>query len=229
MSRVTSSFFAVLFILACSVSGRVASDTEPSLAAGDTLSLPKPKIFGTVSLEEALSQRRSVRAFTDTDLTLEEVAQLFWAAQGVTKETGWKGRSAPSAGALYPLQVYAIWQNTLWQYMPELHALHIKRKGITQDQLAEASLGQSAIRDAPACFILTGDYGVTGAKYGERAMRYVHIEVGHAGQNLLLQAVSLGLGGVPMGAFQDAEVKKLLHLPEGEHPLYIIPVGHTQH
>jgi SagB-type dehydrogenase family enzyme len=196
---------------------------------GDTLELPEAKVFGTVSVEEALYARRSVRKFKNEDLDLGEISQLFWSAQGQTMESKWKGRTAPSAGALYPLQVYAIWQNRLWQYIPASHALQLKSEGVTMDKLAEASLGQSAIRDAPACFILTADYGVTAAKYRGRAERYVHIEVGHAGQNLLLQAVALGLGAVPMGAFKDADVKELLGLPEEEHPLYIIPVGHGTH
>lgn len=223
----TAVAVAATLALSTSVCGaRTLVKLEEIERVGDTLSLPEPQLVGKLSIEEVLHTRRSIRTFTEDDLVLEEVSQLFWAAQGQTMETKWKGRTAPSAGALYPLQVYAIWQNRLWQYLPAHHAILLKGEEITQDHLAEASLGQSAIREAPACFILSADYGVTAAKYRERAERYVHIEIGHAGQNLLLQAVSLGLGAVPMGAFKDAEVKKLLGLPEAEHPLYIIPVGH---
>lgn len=218
--------FLVPILLACSSFARQAGSIEDATEAGDTLSLPEAKVFGTVSVEEALSGRRSVRDFGMQELDLEELSQLFWAAQGETDTKPWRRRTAPSAGALYPLQVYAIWKNTLWHYLPELHAAELRAQDITQDQLAEASLGQSAIKSAPVCFILTANYGVTAAKYGERAERYVHIEIGHAGQNILLQAVALGLGGVPIGAFQDSEVKRLLKLPEEEHPLYIISVGH---
>jgi len=217
---------AALFLSAVPCRAGAVSELSEVKGIGDTLSLPEVKVFGTVSLEEVLSQRRSVRSFKDSDLELEEVSQLFWAAQGQTMESKWRGRTAPSAGALYPLHVYAIWGNRLWHYEPSAHALELKAENITQEQLAGASLGQSAIREAPVCFIFTGDYEVTAVKYGERAERYVHIEIGHAGQNLLLQAVALGLGAVPMGAFQDEEVKKLLGFPEGEHPLYVIPVGH---
>jgi SagB-type dehydrogenase family enzyme len=219
-------FLSLLLLSAGSSSARTVASVEEASGVGDTVSLPEPEIFGTVSVEEALSQRRSVRDFKSEDLELEEIAQLFWAAQGITAQNRWRGRTAPSAGALYPLQVYAVWRRQLWHYLPSIHALELRSTNLTQDGLADASLGQRAIKGAPASFILTGDYAVTAGKYGERAERYVHMEVGHAGQNLLLQAVALGLGAVPMGAFQDSEVKKLLSLPEEEQPLYIIPVGH---
>ncbi len=208
---------------------RSVLELERAGEVGDTLSLPQAKVFGTVSVEEALNTRRSVRTFSEQDISLEDISQLFWAAQGITGVLGpRKLRTAPSAGALYPLQVYAIWRSTLWHYLPELHAIEVKATKITQQGLAEASLGQRALKEASVCFVLAGDYSVTAAKYGDRAQRYVHIEAGHAGQNLLLQAVALGLVGVPIGAFGDDEVRLFLGLPEGESPVYVLSIGHRK-
>lgn len=215
----------VLLLAACACWGKAVSNLAEVRSIGDTLSLTEARIFGKVSVEEAIYGRRSVRSFTDQDLTLFQVSQLFWAAQGVTETTGWSRRAAPSAGALYPLEVYILWRNMLWHYLPEIHSIELRKKGVTQDNLADASLGQSAIRQAPACFVICGVYSRTAAKYGNRAQRYVHIEVGHAAENLLLQAVALGLGGVTIGAFHDDKVSELIGLDEKESPLYVIPVG----
>jgi len=215
-------------LVACSCWGKVVSDPDELRSVGDTLSLPETKILGKVSVEEAISVRRSVRSFKDQDLTLSQISQLFWAAQGVTGTVAWRRRSAPSAGALYPLEVYVLWQNMLWHYVPAIHSVELRGKEITQDNLADASLGQSAIRQAPACFVICGVYSRTAAKYGNRAQRYVHIEVGHAAENLLLQAVALDLAGVTIGAFHDDKVKELLGLAEKEAPLYVIPIGHKK-
>jgi len=214
-----------ILLLACACSAKVVSEAGKADQAGDTLSLPAPNLVGTVTLEEAISARRSVRSFVSEDLSLPEISQLLWAGQGLTETIPWKKRAAPSAGALYPLELYVLWRNRLWHYLPELHAVVLKSGKMNQGQLADAALGQQAIRGAPACFIVSGVYSRTAAKYGKRAQRYVHIEVGHAAQNILLQAVALGLGGVTIGAFQDGEVKKLLSLEKEESPLYIVPVG----
>jgi SagB-type dehydrogenase family enzyme len=221
--------FCACLLVPSMAAARFVLELETAGEIGDTLSLPQAKVFGTVSVEEALNTRRSVRAFSKEEMSLEEISQLFWAAQGVTGASGpRKLRTAPSAGALYPLEVYAIWRGTLWHYLPELHAMEVRATKITQQGLAEASLGQEALREASACFVISGDYSVTAAKYGDRAQRYVHIEAGHVGQNILLQAVALGLAGVPMGAFKDEEVKAYLELPEGESPIYLLSFGHRK-
>lgn len=229
MFKLCSILVAILLLLAAGTCwAKMVSDPDKATSIGDTLSLPQAKVFGKLSVEEAISARRSVRSFKEQDLTLFQISQLFWAAQGVTETAAWRRRAAPSAGALYPLEVYVLWRNMLWHYLPEIHSIELNRKGIAQDDLADASLGQSAIRQAPACFVISGFYSRTAAKYGKRAQRYVHIEVGHAAENLLLQTIALGLGGVTIGAFQDAEVKRLLNLSEDEAPLYVIPVGHKK-
>jgi len=176
-------------------------------------------------LEEVLSQRRSVRQFTEESLTLEEVGQLLWAAQGITEPANY--RTAPSAGALYPLEIYAVTEEGAFHYVPKGHQLAIQRKGEVQADLFMAALQQEAVKEAPLVIVIAAVYARTSQKYGEmRSPRYVHLEAGHAAQNVLLQAVSLGLGAVPIGAFEDEKVKEALGLPDDQQPLYLIPVGH---
>ena len=189
--------------------------------------LPAPSLQGSLSLEEVLAWRRSVRQFTEEALTLEEVGQILWAAQGITSAAG--QRTAPSAGALYPLEVYVVTEEGAFHYVPEDHQLVIQRKGEVQAELYQAALRQEAVREAPAVFVIAAVYARTSQKYGEeRSPRYVHLEAGHAAQNILLQAVSLGLGGVPIGAFEDEKVLEVLDLPADQQPLYLIPVGHPR-
>jgi SagB-type dehydrogenase family enzyme len=188
------------------------------------MELPAPRTEGDLSLEEALAARRSVRDFTSEELTLEELSQLLWAAQGVTAP--WGGRTAPSAGALYPLEVYVATSQGVLHYLPDGHRAQSLATSDVRGALSEAAGGQAAVADAPAVLIITALPARTETKYGERTERYVHLEAGHAAQNVLLQAVALGLGGVPMGAFSDEEVARVLGLPRGEVALYLIPVGH---
>jgi SagB-type dehydrogenase family enzyme len=189
-------------------------------------SLPLPRLEGTVSLEEALSARRSVRDYTDEALTWEEIGQLLWSVQGITRD--WGGRTAPSAGALYPLETYAVTAEGLYHYQPAGHQVTPTPKLGVRQALWEAGLKQDYIRQAPAVFVIAAVYERTARKYGERAGRYVHLEAGHAAENLLLQAVALGLGGVVIGAFYDDKVQAALDLPRDHEPLYLIPVGHPK-
>jgi len=190
----------------------------------EILDLPEPRTDSEISLEKTLAQRCSVRQYTDQTLTLEEISQLLWAAQGITRD--WGGRTAPSAGALYPLEVYVATPEGLYHYLPQGHqAKKLSQKDLRQ-ALARAGLNQSAIHDAPAVFVIAAVYARTSGKYGERAERYVKLEAGHVGQNILLQAVALGLGGVPIGAFHDDQVQGILSLPADHEPLYLIPLGH---
>lgn len=197
--------------------------SQPSTAA-ETMDLPAPRTTSDVSLEEALASRRSVREFTDELLTLEEISQLLWAAQGITAD--WGGRTAPSAGALYPLEVYVATPDGLYHYVPQGHRAEVVSSRDLREALAGAALGQTAVSDAPAVFVVAAVYARTAGKYGDRAERYVKLEAGHVGQNILLQAVALGLGAVPMGAFLDDRVRRVLNLPAEQEPLYLIPVGH---
>lgn len=194
-----------------------------------TVDLPEPKHDSEVSLEQALLQRRSVRGYKDEPLTLQEVSQLLWAAQGFNDSRGL--RTAPSAGALYPLETYLVAGNVqglapgVYRYRPDGHKLDRLAEGDKRHALAGASLGQRPVSEGAVDIVFTAVYSRTTGKYGERGVRYVHIEVGHAGQNLCLQATALGLGAVTIGAFVDELVAKVLNLPQNEQPLYIIPVG----
>ncbi len=227
--------FSILLLTACQpvpiVLPPAPTVTVPStataidLVAGDAIVLPTPQRQGTLSVEEALAQRRSVRTFSDTPLALAELGQLLWAAQGITDPTGL--RTAPSAGALYPLEVYAVTAEGVYRYDPASHHLVVLARGDMRQPLYNAALHQAAVLNAPTVIVIAADYARTAVKYGEeRSQRYVQLEAGHAAQNILLQAVALNLGAVTIGAFEDAKVKQALALPDNQQPLYLIPVGH---
>jgi len=186
--------------------------------------LPAAQTEKGMPLVEAIAKRRSVRSFKAGALPPEQIAQLCWAAQGITdKRRGL--RAAPSAGALYPLELYIVTADGVDHYTPADHALRRHAAGDVRPALARAALGQSCVASAPATFVLTGVVERTAAKYGRRAGRYVWMEVGHAAQNILLQAVALELGAVPVGAFDDGAVAMALSLPAKHAPMYLIPVG----
>jgi SagB-type dehydrogenase family enzyme len=179
-----------------------------------------------MSLEEAIANRRSVREFTDERLSWAQVSQLLWAAQGLTDPRGL--RAAPSAGGLYPLEIYVALPGGGYHYLPAGHVVEMVTEEDLRDDLWGAGLQQDALREAAAIFMITAVYERTEGKYGERAERYVELEAGHAAQNLLLQAVALDLGAVPIGAFYDDQVKAALGLPPDHRPLYLIPVGYPR-
>jgi len=197
---------------------------------GEQIALPSPSVTGKHSLESLLQQRRSVREYPDLALTLAQVGQMLWAAQGITHGDGY--RTAPSAGALYPLELYIVAGHVtglskgIYHYQPTGHTLIKIVDGDVRAQLADAALSQSSIEQAAAVIVFTAVYARTERKYGERAERYVHIEVGHAAENLFLQAESLGLATVVVGAFHDEAVSKVLHLPDDHAPLLLMPIGH---
>jgi SagB-type dehydrogenase family enzyme len=194
--------------------------------------LSTPVTSGPRPLEALLSQRRSMREFDHQPLALADVGQLAWAAQGVTHRYGW--RTAPSAGALYPLELYLVagrvdgMEPGVYRYRPQAHSLEMTGDDDCRAALARAALGQSWLADAAAIFVFTAVYERTARKYGGRAERYVHMEVGHAGQNLFLQAEARGLGTVVVGAFDDAAVAQVLGLPADHRPLSLMPVGRKQ-
>ncbi len=191
------------------------------------LILPAPRRDGKLSLEAALDRRRSIRSFTNEALTAEQIGQLVWAAQGITDPQGF--RTAPSAGALYPLECYVATAAGVFHYEPGPHRLQPRVAEDLRAALAGAALNQSAIREAPAVVVITAVYERTALKYGEfRARRYAMLEAGHAAQNVLLEAVAIGLGAVPIGAFDDGRVARLLGLEDREAPLYLMPVGHPR-
>lgn len=193
--------------------------------AEQSIELPEPVKDSGVALEQTMLARRSVREYTLETLTIDQLGQLLWAAQGVTGPGG--KRTAPSAGALGPLEVYVATAEGVHHYLPEGHRLEAHAGGDRRRGLAAAALDQEMLATAPAVFVIAGILARTAPKYGgDRAWRYVNLEAGHAAQNLLLQAVVLGLGAVPVGAFEDAAVQDLLELPAEERPLYLIPVGY---
>ncbi len=168
--------------------------------------------------------RRSVREFRERELTLEEIGQLLWAAQGITHPR--EGlRTAPSAGALYPLEVYVANGDGVFHYLPQENTLVQQVAEDVRCQLRAAAGEQESLKEAPCVFVITGVEGRITIKYGQRGIRYEEMEAGHSTQNLLLQAVALRLAGVPIGAFSDREVAQILRLRKGERPLYLIPVG----
>lgn len=195
----------------------------------DIIELPEPKHFSEVSVEEAILKRRSTRKYVDKPLTSQEVSQLLWAAQGITDPKGL--RTAPSAGALYPLEIYIVVGDVenldegIYKYEPHEHRLVKTLNGERRAELTKAALDQVWVKEAAIDIVITAVYERTTVKYGDRGIKYVHIEVGHAAQNLCLQATSLELGIVTVGAFHDKQVKEVMGLPENEQPLYIIPVG----
>ena len=193
------------------------------------IKLPNPELTGEQSVEMLLQQRRSVRSYQKSSLNLTEVGQLLWSAQGVSDAQGL--RTAPSAGALYPLKLFVVVGDVnelspgIYQYNPEEHSLLKTANGDLRKLLQKAALNQSSIGDAAIIFVFTAIYQRTTWKYGDRGVRYVHMEVGHAGQNLFLQAEALGLGTVVIGAFNDDEVRKVLRLDSDMQPLSLMPVG----
>jgi SagB-type dehydrogenase family enzyme len=179
-------------------------------------------------VEEAIAKRRSVRRYGPVELSLDEIGQLLWSAQGITGDHP-KRRAAPSAGGRHPLIFYVCRSDGIWRYRPQGHALRQHLDRDVRDDLAEAAWRQYFIAEAPAIFAITAIFEVTMERYEERGrVRYVPMDVGHATENLTLQAVAMGLGSVSVGAFDDDAVSRVLDLPDGEVPMYLIPVGHPR-
>lgn len=189
-------------------------------------SLPKPALTGMVSVEEAIAKRRSVRGYSSEKIAAKQLSQLLWAAQGITSTAGF--RTAPSSGALYPLEIYVANEDGLFKYRPQGHRLSLVTQEDVRKSLADAAWGQSFIAEAPVDIIICAVYEKVTSKYGSKGVRYTEIEVGHAAQNIHLQAVALGLVSAPVGAFTDEEVSRVLNLPVKEVPIYIIPVGYKK-
>ncbi len=191
---------------------------------GDTISLPEVPRKGAVSIEEAIWRRRSIRSYSGEVPKRDAVSRLLWAAQGIT-EGVYGLRSAPSAGATYPLELLLATSEYLARYVPERHSLVVMLRRDIREELSGAALGQSCIAQAPLVFIFAAEVSRTAGRYGDRAGRYVHIEVGCASENLMLEAAALGLGSVAIGAYHDDRVSKVLELPSEWEPYLIVPVG----
>ena len=185
--------------------------------------LPSPELTGTVSLEQSLHDRRSAREYAATPLTLDEIGQLLWAGQGITDDDG--HRTAPSAGARYPLELYAVTATELMHYLPAGHRVEQRADTTILGALPEAAFDQEFVGNAPLVVVIAADPARTEQEYGAMAGDLVQREAGHAAQNILLQATALGLVAVPVGGFDPATVEGLLALPPGQAVQYLIPIG----
>jgi SagB-type dehydrogenase family enzyme len=198
-------------------------------ATPEIIELPEPVFESTLSVEKALAARRSVRNYSNSSLTLAELSQLLWAAQGLSNPSGL--RTTPSAGALYPLEIYLVigkvngLPSGIYKYNCLNHDLLRTAESDKRAELFDAGLRQDSIKNAPLVMIICAVYERITRKYGERGIRYTDMEAGHASQNIYLQAETLGLGTVAIGAFQDSKVSKIVNLVKTEHPLYLMPIG----
>jgi SagB-type dehydrogenase family enzyme len=174
-----------------------------------------------------------VRSFGSQPLTQEQWSQLLWSAQGITEKGGFK-RAAPSAGALYPMDVYSVLGADgveevipgVYHYQVKGHSAALVSEGDLRGPLARASLSQMWMARAPINVVITTEYERITGKYGKRGIRYAMIEAGHIGQNLFLQAEALGLRAGIVGAFSDKEVANVLGIPGAHEPLLIMPIGY---
>jgi len=193
----------------------------------DTIvTLPQPDLKGSIPLEQTIAARRSQRDFASKSLTLEQIGQLAWAAQG--QDVRSRYRTAPSAGATYPLELFVVTEQGFFHYLPGKHALQRLTDQDLRARLAAAAWGQEFIAAAAVTLVFAAEFARTTGRYGQRGIRYVYMEAGHAAQNVHLQAESLGLGSVAVGAFDDDSVSKVLELPSHLEPLYMVPVGYCR-
>lgn len=191
------------------------------------ITLPKPILDKSISVDEAITHRRSIRQFSSKPLTLAQIAKLLWAAQGIT-DTKQDFRAAPSAGALYPLELYLLNNAGVWHYLVKQHALELLSTKDLRTELPAAAYGQNFIAKAPIVIVITAIYARETVKYGERGIRFSNMEAGHAAENIELEAINLGLVSIPVGGFKDEAVHQLLNLPKDAMPLYLIPIGYKQ-
>lgn len=199
------------------------------------MQLPEPMLDGDVSLERAIHKRRTVRSFDRKALALKQLSQLLWAAQGITETGGFK-RAAPSAGALYPMDVYAVVGRDciekldpgVHHYSPADHALSLVQEGDRRRDVAEASLWQMWMADAPLTLVITAEYSRIMVKYRQRGIRYAMIEAGHIGQNIFLECQGMGLEAGIVGAFEDEKVVQVMGIKRTHEPLLIMPVGYKR-
>ncbi len=224
---VSISVILTFLTIACLSGGSAMSQSE---SGATVIQLPEPSLSGDVSLEECLASRRSVRKFEDRSLTLEEISQILWSAQGITAD--WGARTAPSAGALFPIRLYLAVRDveTLtqgsWEYDPENHSLKLVKEGDLHFDLTAAALGQSFVGEAQAVLIIAAIPEITMARYGNRSMRYIDQEVGCICQNVYLQCGSLGLGTVAVGAMDDNHIAEIVSTKA--EPRLIMPIGPVQ-
>jgi SagB-type dehydrogenase family enzyme len=194
------------------------------------IKLPRPKVLGWSRIEELMGERRSVRRYTDRELSESVISRILWAVQGISSDDGF--RTVPSAGALYPLEIHLVagegsgLESGTYRYFPEEHTLVQEIAGDLRERLSRAALSQPMIKNVPVSIVISAVFPRITSKYGKRGIRYTHMEAGHAAQNLYLLGVELGIGTCAVGAFDDEEVRKVIKLTVHEDPLYILPLGY---
>lgn len=205
-----------------------------SATSASGIALPPPDIKGTVTVEEALKARRSHRSFGSRSLSLQQFSQILWAAYGVTaRVSGYNLKTAPSAGALYPIDIYAVVGQGgveslapgVYHFLPETHNIASIKEGDLRTGVARHSVRQMWMAEAPLMVVITGDYDRSAIKYGSRGVLYTHIEAGHVGQNIFLQAEAIGLKAGIVGAFNNEQIIETIGIPVDHDPLLIMPVG----
>jgi SagB-type dehydrogenase family enzyme len=193
------------------------------------MKLPEPNFKGRLSVEEALLNRRSIREYSETCLTISEISQLLWSAYGITSPEGY--RTAPSAMALYPLEIDLAAGGVeglpagVYRYSPQYHELQKTSEGDLRESICGTTFDQPFVAKAAAVLVFSAVYERTCEKFGEAGRKFVHMDLGHSAENVHLQAVALEIGTVVVGAFRPDEVKKVLSLAADEQPLYLMPLG----
>jgi len=239
----------VIILVGFAIAGEgFSQESNPEQAAkkpeSKIIQLPDPSFKSETSIEEALNARQSVRAYSAESLSLTEISQMLWAAQGITRKKDtpsskwnekyeWQGgnRTAPSAGGLYPMELYLLAGNVegldqgVYKYIVKSHSLIKVIDGDKRADVREVSLKQKAITEGAAVIVMAAVYERTSIKYGARSEKYIFTEVGHIGQNIYLQGASLGIGTVMIGAYKDDDLKRVLNLPDDEKPMAVMPIG----
>jgi len=234
LKKITNYLVAIFLMPFFSIKKAMAGKADGTTGGKERqMNLPKPRLKGEVSVEQAIKHRRTIRSYLSKALTLEQLSQIFWAAQGITEDGGYK-RSAPSAGALYPLDIYAIVGDNgvegvkagIYHYNPHKHVALLIAEGDFRKEVARTALSQMWMARAPINLVITSEYSRITSKYGTRGEMYAIIEAGLAGQNIFLQAEALGLRAGIVGAFQGNDVIRVMKISRAHDPLLILPVGY---
>jgi SagB-type dehydrogenase family enzyme len=232
LARLANWLFAFGLASFLPLKGAIAKNKKQNQGAG--MKLPQPNMEGSISVEQAIRQRRTIRGYSSQILQVDQLSQLLWSAQGLTGSRRFN-RAAPSAGAFYPMDVYAVvGQNSVvqidsgvYRYETRAHRLALITNQDLRDRVARAAISQMWMANAPINLVITAEYSRVMGKYGKRGIRYAQIEAGHIGQNLFLQAEALGLKAGIVGAFHDKEVAEVMKLPRSHEPLLIMPIGYA--
>ncbi len=201
------------------------SGTVNELRVLNKTSLPPPSFYSNYSVEQAILNRESIREYTDESLSLQEISQLLWSGQGITHNNY---RAAPSAGALYPYELYIVDEVGVYHYVPENHSLELIMREDIRKELGVVAYNQEHVSNAGLIIVFAGIYEREMEKYGSRGIIYTHIEAGHIAENILLQAVAMNLGACPVGSFSPDKVRNIMNLPKNHEIIYMITAGNIR-